>query len=76
MSPKDRLRDLQLHAPELFQHVSIKGLKRLIAQVQNARDLGSGSDRRAFRVAPTSRFPVGLGSQKRFGNFERKQATG
>ena len=31
--PKDRLRSLQLHMPELFRHVSPKGFKRLIDKV-------------------------------------------
>ncbi|CAN0450818.1 unnamed protein product, partial [Ectocarpus sp. 12 AP-2014] len=30
--PKDRLESLQLHVPELFAHVSLKGFKRLISQ--------------------------------------------
>lgn len=33
MPPKDRLESLQLHVPELFAHVSLKGFKRLISQV-------------------------------------------
>lgn len=32
--PKDRLHDLQLHLPELFSHVSLKGFKRLLSQVR------------------------------------------
>ncbi|CAN0218584.1 unnamed protein product [Ectocarpus sp. 8 AP-2014] len=32
MPPKDRLESLQLHVPELFAHVSLKGFKRLISQ--------------------------------------------
>lgn len=31
--PKDRLQDLQTSMPALFEHVSIKGFKRLISQV-------------------------------------------
>lgn len=38
MPPNDRLKDLQLHMPELFEHVSLKGFKRLIAQVCEASD--------------------------------------
>lgn len=80
MSPKDRLQDLQLHAPELFEHVSVKGLKRLIAQVRTARVLGSGSDRSALGLsgseAPSSRVRGGDGvdsdSQKRLDISERK----
>lgn len=39
MPPKDRLQDLQLHMPDLFGHVSLKGFKRLVSQVRSAVNL-------------------------------------
>lgn len=38
MPPKDRLQHLRLNMPELFEHVSLRGFKRLIAQAHKASD--------------------------------------
>lgn len=66
LSPKDRLRDLQLHAPELFEHVSVKGLKRLIAQVKRSGSVVRIEPRRLERyqvsIDPVQGFVAGLGS--------------
>lgn len=38
MTLKDRLQHLQLDMPELFEHVTLNGLKRLFAQASKASD--------------------------------------
>ena len=72
MSPNDRLRDLQQHMPELFEHVSVKGLKRLMAQVGNARGLGVRTGLEAVWV----RLTQGRGSWLGSGSFRLAEALG